>query len=399
MEPLLELVSMNALEFWLALGIGVTALVIMCLALIPSREYADLPRGVYPREPAGMTGHNYRRRRPHTRPPVRTIPPEMPAALGAFMHRHYAADDAAITTLLDLAARGFLTIDFFRDPALRGQMITISLTEADTSTLEPFEARFLAALASPESAESAAFRESEPFDDRSYRTAMENAGLPAASRPVLRVQGFSTRLALAIARDSKTEVVSRRGWYHHGRELVGSLAAVLFFGGIALTGLAFIGALAFQLSWYWLIVGGWLVFCGFVGLLNFSSLTPNGVVASDQVEGFRRFLTAAPRFAGVSAEVLASYVGWAYGLECADEWVRSLERINSRDMRDVGAALPWLHLAGEDITNWYQLREALSVLETRFRSHPLAHDLPHARRRHLRRFVRGLLPVSTRTHT
>ena len=46
MEPLLELVSMNALEFWLALGIGVTALVIMCLALIPSREYADLPRGV-----------------------------------------------------------------------------------------------------------------------------------------------------------------------------------------------------------------------------------------------------------------------------------------------------------------------------------------------------------------
>ncbi|MDY5131083.1 hypothetical protein R6G99_06135, partial [Actinotignum timonense] len=64
-EPLLELVSMNALEFWLALGIGVTALVIMCLALIPSREYADLPRGVYPREPAGVTGHNYRRRRPH----------------------------------------------------------------------------------------------------------------------------------------------------------------------------------------------------------------------------------------------------------------------------------------------------------------------------------------------
>lgn len=106
MEPLLELVSMNALEFWLALGIGVTALVIMCLALIPSREYADLPRGVYPREPAGVTGHNYRRRRRHTRPPVRTIPPEMPAALGAFMHRHYAADDAAITTLLDLAARG-----------------------------------------------------------------------------------------------------------------------------------------------------------------------------------------------------------------------------------------------------------------------------------------------------
>ncbi|MDY5132048.1 hypothetical protein R6G99_11310, partial [Actinotignum timonense] len=97
-----------------------------------------------------------------------------------------------ITQFLERSlARGFLTIDFFRDPALRGQMITISLTEADTSTLEPFEARFLAALASPESAESAAFRESEPFDDRSYRTAMENAGLPAASRQQCSPRGRS----------------------------------------------------------------------------------------------------------------------------------------------------------------------------------------------------------------
>lgn len=392
MTSILNFTGTTSLEFWTGGGICVLSLVVLVLALLPEREYARVPRGVFPQVPAAKET----RRARIDRAPMRSAPPEMTPAIADFIIDGATGDSATVSTLVDLACRGYIAFDFIRDPGVRGETIVVSLQKDPDASLPPQERRFLEAIAEPGAGESRHYRAEHPLDIARYRTGMEAAGLPPSRQPILRVQGFSRTLAHTVATDVRHEVMKRRRWFLPGRELLGSLGAVELIGGALWCFIAIISTLALAVTPFWIGVSLVVAIAGLVTVLKYKSRSPGGIVASDQIYGFRRFLVDAPPTTGARLDDFVRYAGWAYALNCLDEWTQSLESLSRTDTRTIDTLVPWLVTPGEDLHSWYQVRDYITMIGLRLHGHPASDDSARRSRGEQAVAPAGETPVKSR---
>ncbi|KMY22889.1 hypothetical protein ACU19_07760 [Actinobaculum suis] len=370
MGAILNFLGASVYEFWIGIAICVLAVLVLACAWRPEKEYAALPRGVFP----GPQSPRQTRRARSDRPPIRSTPPDMTPALADFLLDGATGDSATVATLIDLACRGYISFDFIRDTGARRETIIVSLTREADANLPAQERRFLEAIQQPGAGESAAYRQLRPMDAKTYRAEMERAGLPPSRKPILRIQGLSRKLSRRVALDVRDEVVSHFGWILRRREFLGSLGAVFFLAGIAGAVAAFVLSLVAGLAEFWTGVSIFVALCGLLTVLGYKRLSPDGVVASDQVRGFRRFLIEAPVSAGARLEDFVKYPGWARALGCLEEWTQSLERLSRTDARPIAKLVPWLVTPGEELRSWYQVRDYLQMIDLTLHGHPAAED-------------------------
>ncbi len=370
MNRVVQTLGITVPEFVAGLALVVFALAVMLVALRASRAYADTPRGEFPR-----IGKHPLRRAGTDEAPLRSAPPEMSPGVGGFLYRGSAGDESTTATLFELARRGYIGFVFMTDHTTAGQRVYIVRLDRESEGDDlPEDARSLLAVLESGRAESAAYAAANPVDSVSYRSALESAGLPVEGKPLARVQGYSLRASLAQAEAEKREVLTR-GWYSRRREALGTIGAVL--AGVGALGAlgALIWLIATGLGGFWFGVSAAVALMGLVAVLRYSSLTPDGIVACDQVAGFRRFLIEAPRSEGATLAGFAGYSSWASALDCMKEWENSLERLAVVENMTVADAVPWMVSTSNEWTTWAGLTEALMGIERRLHSHPLADDL------------------------
>ncbi len=350
-------------------GVGIIillALILLLVALRPEREYADLPRGEFPRD-----GQPHPTRRASaSEPPVRAILPEMEPAEAALIIREADAPTMLIATLVDLATRGFLQLVEYRYiPGSSPSIILIYLKPGD-ETCSKSERALLRLLAIPGAAESPDFARAYPFDERRFRSALEEAGIPFLGYATARVAGLRPSLSRLMGAITAQHLEKERGWLLSSRRTVAALGAIEFvLGGIGMV-TAGVATLVGVISSWWILIGFVLAGMGTATVFLGAERSPDGSVARDQVVGFRRYIAEAPVAMGATLPRFGSLAAWALALDATGEWEASLRRLAGSSPSEVAKIFPWYVRVSAPVINAHDVTDFLALLLARVHATP-----------------------------
>lgn len=369
MTEIIAYFAVTDAEFFVGIGLIAMAVLILLLAVRPESEYADLPRGEFPKP-----GESHPTR--HVtggEPPMRTVPPVMRPSEAALIMREANRNDIAISAILDLTNRGFLEIVEYRYlPKATPAIMIVVLRPAD-QTCNPEERSLLDVLSVPGRAENPPYAKSHPWDERRFRSLLEDLGLPPVGTPAARLSGLRRSLGEKITTSVNKRISADFRWLRSGRESLASAGILELLGGLAAVVLTLILMLSGSLRPFWVMVSVLLTLLGAATIMGASVRTTDGSVARDQARAFRRFLVEAP--VGTPAATLAGYSAWAVALDCIHEWVQSLERLSVVDPVDVSEAVPGLVWTSEPMDEWPQVGEFLSLMVQRLHADPESDDI------------------------
>ncbi|MCF2706389.1 DUF2207 domain-containing protein [Arcanobacterium haemolyticum] len=357
-------------EAWVGFILVGAALVLLLVSLRPEREYVDFPRGVFP-----GNGTHRTRRVSSGEPPLRTELPEMTPADAALIIREADGTTMLIATLVDLATRGFLDLAEYRYlPAGPPAIVVIYKRGADESCT-PEERDLLTFLEAAGAAEPQEFARAYPFDSRRYRNDLEQLGIPSIGYPTARFSGLRRSLSDVLAHDTAHRLEIERRWFRSGRQKITAAGALELVAGV-------VSALVSTLLW---LVGPlrpfWIFVCLLVAVLGLataylgSERTAEGSVARDQVVGFRRYITEAPRSEGAHLATFARLAGWAIALDCVNEWEASLSRLAVGFDGRIDDAFPWFIRASHMPVDIHAVCEFIALMFARIHSAPESNDL------------------------
>ena len=370
MSAIIAYFSVTPAEFWIGILLLALAFFVLLLAVRPEREYADLPRGVFPhsdeRHPTReVTGGEA---------PLRTEPPEMSVAEASLVYRGVNSDDLMVATLVDLASRGFLKfVEYHHLPGATPAII-ITYARGGDDTCSPEEHMLLTALSTPGSAESPRYTASRPFDARRYRMTLEENNIPPLGIPAARLAGIRTSLIEQFDEAIFTRVQSHRGWLRQGRRQFANAGTLEFLGGVVGAVIASVLAFTGALRPFWILIFALIALMGIVTVIGAGERTADGIVARDQVAGFRDFLVDAPRDDGATLEKFAAWAGWAVALDCVYEWSQCLERLSVGSDREVESFIPWANRTEAPYTEWHEIAELIENIGDRLGADPDADD-------------------------
>lgn len=358
MAQIIDYFGVTDAEFYVGILVIALAFGVLLLALRPEREYSDLPRGVFPRH-----GNRHPTRQAQgTEPPVRCHPPEMSVAEGALMYRNATGVDQLVATILDLAARGFLRIvEYHHIPGTPPSVVLTYLRAPDEGCSDD-EAHILETLAVPGAAETASYCAVRPFDVRRYRVALEASGIPPLGTPSARAAGLRMSLASGLEDSTLRHVQVDRGWLRSGRERVGTAGALELIGGIFGGVVSGIMVVTGALQPFWVIVCVLVGLLGLVTILGAAERTADGVVARDQVAGFRRYLTEDSESTGITLHEWSRFAGWAVALDCVPQWSERVCGLGPLSDQDVDTVLYWASRTSEHYSQWSDLEGIVTLL-------------------------------------
>ncbi|MBE6484138.1 MAG: DUF2207 domain-containing protein [Actinomycetaceae bacterium] len=374
MNAVLSYLGVTTAEFWVGAFLVVFALVILLAALRPDREFADLPRGVFP---AAGSSHSLQRAR-RTEPPLRAERPEMTIAEGAYAVRDASTVNLSASILIDLAVRGFIELVEYQHLTAGHPAIMIVYRRPPDSSCSPEERALLELLSTPGAAESPEYARTHPFNARLFRNELETAGIPLLGEPTARVSGLRVSAGTQIAARVRREVTDRRAWFASRHEHLGTVGAIeLVSGGLALV-FTFVLAALGALRPYWLAVSALVTIMGLFTVRGYGVRTAYGVVARDQTAGFRRFLVEAPPERGASVERLAKLAAWALVLSCVREWAQSLERLGRAAgvpaANSIETLLPWAQRSSVAFQTWQEVADFIELINARTHADTAASD-------------------------
>ncbi len=297
---------------------------------------------------------------------VAFVPPRgvRPGEGGALWRLRSGTDDQ-VATVVDLAVRGWLTID----ESDRSTTELVWRGAGDPSELAPFERTFLRGLfptmdpetaaalhlAPPTASEaSQSAGSSQPSGSGELPTDLPTAHLPPppplppplpppplnADRPRVVLGTYSASFATAWRRlgHDLDDVLANRHWLRNGAA-VRTVAAIAAGTGLVIAGLAWAfaiagGRVAGQTALGWAVVLPGAVLAGLgVGTLlaagGMRARTPEGFSVWAQVEGLRLFMDGSEgEHARQAADngMLRQYVAWAVALDEVDRWESACEQ-------------------------------------------------------------------------
>ena len=369
MSEIIAYFAVTNAEFWVGITLIASALVLLLLAVRPESEYADLPRGEFPRP-----GENHPTRHVSGgEPPIRTVPPMMRPAEAALIMREASKNDTVVSTILDLAARGFIElVEYSYLPKATPAIVIVSLRGAD-ETCTPEERSFLDLLSTPGRVENPPYAKSHPFDERRFRARLEDLGLPPVGVPVARLSGIRRSVGEKIVGAVNNRVSDDFRWLRSGRESLASVGILELLGGFAATIIAAVLVLAGSLRPFWVIVSVLLMVIGLATIMGASVRTTDGSVARDQARAFRRYLVEAPVSAPLSE--LATYGAWAVALDCIREWIQTLDRLSVVQRADVAEVVPGIVCTAEPLTEWSQVGDFFVLMVARLHADSESDDI------------------------
>ncbi|MCI1675433.1 MAG: DUF2207 domain-containing protein [Ancrocorticia sp.] len=374
MQQLIGYFGVTNSEFWVGIAAICLAFFLLLIALRPEREYADLPRGVFP-EP----GSQHPTCQVHGgAPPVRSELPQMSVAEAALVYHTAEGRDLLTATILDLAQRGFLRLVEYRNVPTSERSVVVTFLRGPDESCSAEERELLELLAVPGAVESPLYAPERPFDVRRYRTTLESSGIPPLGMPTARVAGIRLSLAEDLADSTFHRIQVDRGWLRYGRQQLGTAGALEVIGGIVGAIVAGILTATGALRPFWIIVCVLVALLGLVTILGAAERTADGVVARDQVVGFREYIVTGSRDTGATPADFAHYAGWAVALDCVHEWAQSLERLSVGTHTDVESALHWANRTAEPFSQWHEVEDFVAFTWHRMSANPDADDT-HAR--------------------
>lgn len=369
MSEIIGYFAVTEAEFWVGITLLACAIGLLLLAVRPESEYADLPRGEFPRPGE----HHPTRHVSGGEPPMRSTPPQMRPQEAAIIMREAFRNDVVVSALLDLAVRGFIELVEYRYLPKATPAVIIVLLRGPDHTCNPDERSLLDLLAVPGRAENPPYAKSHPFDDRRFRAVLEDLGLPPVGVPTARLSGLRRSMGERVVSAVANRVSADFRWIRSGRESLASAGVVELLGGCAAAVLTTILVLAGSLRPFWLIVSVLLMVVGAATIMGALVRTTDGSVARDQARGFRRFLVEPPM--GTPVEELASYSAWAVALDCVHEWVQSLERLSVVQEVNVAETVSGLVRTSEPMTGWEEVGDFITLIISRIHADPECDDV------------------------
>ena len=368
MSQIIAYFQVTNAEFWSGILLIGVATLILLIAIRPEREYALLPRGVFPEgdEPQPtrhVTGGE---------PPMRMEPPQMSVAEAAVVYREAGHRDIALCIILDLAVRGFIELVEYRYLSKGLPFVVVAYLNPPDDTCTPEERLFLDQLAVPGAIENQPYARSHPFDSRRFRGILEDLGIPPVGTPSGRLSGLRRSLSDRMSGAVVHRIHDEYRWFRSARERLSSAGALEFLGGLAGTILAFILMLTSSLRPFWLFVCMMVMLLGILTIMGAAVRTTDGTVAHDQCRGFRRFLVAPPP--GTDINYLVTLAPWAFALNCLHEWGQSLDRLAVVSNRSISEVAHGFIRTSSPIVNGHDLVDMISLMKTRFQDAPESND-------------------------
>ncbi len=368
MAQIIAYFQVSAAEFWSGIVLIGAATFILLVAIRPEREYALLPRGVFPE------GDDPQPTRHATggEPPMRNEPPQMSPAEAALIYRDAGHRDIALCILLDLAVRGFIELVEYRYLSKGLPFVVVASLKPADDTCSPEERLFLDQLAIPGSVENQPYARSHPFDSRRFRGILEDLGIPPVSTPAGRLSGLRRSITDRMSGAVVHRIHDEYGWFRPSRERLSSAGALEFLGGLVSLLVALILTLTGLLRPFWLIVCFMVGLLGILTTMGAAVCTTDGTVARDQCRGFRRFLIAPPP--GTEMNYMATLAPWAFALGCLNEWGRTLDRMAVMDDRPIADIAHGFIRTSSPLVRGHDLVDMISLMKIRFQDAPESND-------------------------
>ncbi|MFT3942937.1 MAG: DUF2207 domain-containing protein [Ancrocorticia sp.] len=368
MSQIIAYFQLTNAEFWSGiLLIGVAALILL-IAIRPEREYALLPRGVFPEgdEPQPtrhVTGGE---------PPMRIEQPQMSPAEAALIYRDAGHRDIALCMILDLAVRGFVELVEYRYLSKGRPLVVVAYLNPADDTCTPEERLFLDQLAVPGAVENQPYARSHPFDSRRFRSILEDLGIPPVGVPSGRLSGLRRSITDRMSGAVVHRIHDEYGWLRPARGPLSSAGGLEFVGGLVGAVVAFILMQMDSLSPFWLIVCLMVALLGILTMFGGAVRTTDGTVARDQCRGFRRFLVAPPP--GTDMTYMATLAPWAFALGCLNEWGRTLDRMAVMDDRPIADVAHGFIRTSSPLVRGHDLVDMIALMKARFQDAPESND-------------------------
>lgn len=361
METVIRIAGVSGLGFAISVIVVCGALAILFLSYYPNRQYVDVARGVFPKGGQHKVG-----RFRGGRPPMRTKRPDMTVAEGALISRDAYIDELTLASIVDLATRGYLTLVEYKELALSRNSAAIVFKRKMEPDGAEIDRAFLCLLSVPGASESPDFSSARPFDMSVYRLQLQKEGLIVSGTPTARISGLRKSLSQRLGASVALRAQNINGWYIRWKATVASIGAFLFLLGVFSSFIAVVAWLFADRAPYWVLASLIVAVCGGLSLGGPDGRTARGSVAYDQALGFRRFLVEASSDADVAE--LTNAAGWAIALDCVDEWIETLVRINAP------VEVPWLVSTRRSLDSWEDVRDFILVSRQRIHAEATAND-------------------------